>query len=125
MGLDMYLEKKVGEEFEEVAYWRKANQIHNWFVKTIQDGKDNDETNCKRFPVSKKVLENLLETVNKVLKNKDLASQLLPTTSGFFYGSIVYDSYYIYDLERTKEQITKVITETDFETEELFYMAWW
>lgn len=24
----------------EVAYWRKANHIHNWFVQNIQDGID-------------------------------------------------------------------------------------
>lgn len=23
-----------------VAYWRKANQIHDWFVKNVQDGID-------------------------------------------------------------------------------------
>ena len=26
---------------EEVGYWRKANQIHRWFVTNIQDGVDN------------------------------------------------------------------------------------
>ena len=26
--------------FEEVAYWLKANHIHNWFVQNLQDGVD-------------------------------------------------------------------------------------
>lgn len=26
--------------FEEVAYWRKANEVHAWFVKTVEDGID-------------------------------------------------------------------------------------
>lgn len=24
----------------ELAYWRKANAIHGWFVKNVQEGKD-------------------------------------------------------------------------------------
>ena len=41
---------------EEVAYWRKANQIHRWFVDNIQDGEDN----CESYEVSKQQLEELL-----------------------------------------------------------------
>ena len=26
--------------FEEIAYWRKANAVHAWFVNTVQDGVD-------------------------------------------------------------------------------------
>ena len=26
---------------EELGYWRKANQIHRWFVENVQDGVDN------------------------------------------------------------------------------------
>ena len=66
MGLDMYLSAKRylwSEEREGVkvsgvdipaplelcevrcraAYWRKANQIHGWFVKNVQD----DEDDCR------------------------------------------------------------------------------
>jgi hypothetical protein len=32
----------------ELAYWRKANQIHNWFVKNVQNGQDN----CMPYEVS-------------------------------------------------------------------------
>ena len=48
MGLDMFLIKskkakglsldKFFEDgdFEDVGYWRKANQIHNWFVHNVE-----------------------------------------------------------------------------------------
>ena len=39
--------KKIKEIVEEVGYWRKANQIHNWFVKNVQ--KDQDD--CKEYRV--------------------------------------------------------------------------
>ena len=40
MGLDMWLIKKQKSKGVEVAYWRKANAIHGWFVYNIQDGVD-------------------------------------------------------------------------------------
>ncbi len=59
MGLDMYLmnvrneEKIKAENFIEVGYWRKANQIHNWFVKNVQGGVDD----CGYYGVTKEKLE--------------------------------------------------------------------
>ena len=29
--------QRVSEIVEEVGYWRKANAIHDWFVKNVQD----------------------------------------------------------------------------------------
>ena len=49
MGLDMFLSKipvsqriedTNYENCEEVAYWRKFNALHNWFVQNCQDGVD-------------------------------------------------------------------------------------
>ena len=37
--------------------WRKANQIHKWFVDNCQEGDDN----CQRHYVSRENLEELLE----------------------------------------------------------------
>ncbi len=87
MGLDMYLTRrtyitpderktiklsgiekpidpaKVEYITEEFGYWRKANQIYRWFVENVQDGDDN----CHPHMVSREQLQELLETVNKVL----------------------------------------------------------
>lgn len=51
----------------EVGYWRKANQIHNWFVQNIQNGEDD----CGNYSVDKEKLQELLETINKILNEKD------------------------------------------------------
>lgn len=59
---------KVIDITEEVAYWRKANAIHKWFVDNIQDGVDD----CKEYYVSKEKLKELLKTVNTVLKSIEL-----------------------------------------------------
>ena len=38
-----------------VGYWRKANQIHDWFVRNVQSGEDN----CRDYHVSREKLEEL------------------------------------------------------------------
>lgn len=53
---------------KEVAYWRKANAIHNWFVNNIQNGIDD----CRMYEVKKEQLEELLKTCKEVFKNSVL-----------------------------------------------------
>lgn len=47
----------------EVGYWRKANQIHNWFNNHIDGGVEN----CQYYEVSKSMLEELLAVCKEVL----------------------------------------------------------
>jgi len=134
MGLDMYLTgrrylasyregdagiaEKIQEIMEtkgmrpkavevEVGYWRKANAIHDWFVRNIQDGEDD----CGEYYLSKAKAQELLDTVNEVLADHSKAEELLPTTSGFFFGSTDYDEYYFQDLEDTKTIMESVVND--------------
>ena len=75
---------------EEVAYWRKANAIHKWFVDNVQSGKDD----CDSYEVSREQLVKLLGDCEQVKAHNELAEELLPTQSGFFFGSIEYDKWY-------------------------------
>lgn len=133
MGLDMYL-KKVTRECnkkisEEVGGWRKANQIHKWFVDNVQDGVDN----CATYPVAYEQLQELLSLVNQVLENHKLAAKLLPTSIECFFGSDVdsyeevsdneYDKWYFDDLKKTKRIIEA--TFYDDETVEYEYTSSW
>ena len=122
MGLDMHLDKRHGfweyaggkvEQvvstdntvrperikyiIEEVMYWRKANQIHRWFVEHIQDGDDN----CREYEVDKSQLVELLAAVEEVLADHSKAEELLPTQEGFFFGGTEYDDDYFGDLDST------------------------
>lgn len=58
---------------EEVAYWRKANAIHNWFVCNVQNGNDD----CGTYEVKKEQLEKLLDTCKKVLKSSVLVEGMI------------------------------------------------
>ena len=103
------------------AYWRKANHIHRWFVKNVQDGEDD----CRPYYVSTEQLSELLDIVNQVLENHDLAEELLPVQAGFFFGSNEYDEGYFDDLEYTRDALTKLLQPEftgywDFE----YYSSW-
>ena len=89
----------------EAMYWRKANSIHKWFVDNVQGGKDD----CEEYPVSEDHLKSLLDTINKVFENRELASELLQPQSGFFFGSIEMDEYYWEDLECTRNKLTNLL----------------
>lgn len=108
---------------EQVGYWRKANQIHNWLVDRVQDGIDDC---CYHNEVTKEVLEELLDICQKVLDNQaDVARQLLPTTSGFFFGSTQYDQWYYNDIKETIQICKEVLGTTDFEKQMVFYISSW
>jgi len=125
----------VRVEFE-AGYWRKANEIHSWFVRNVQEEKDD----CGEYEVSREKLKELLELCKKVLSScklkeglirngstiKDgkevpivepgkfiedstIAKKMLPTESGFFFGSTDYDEEYYDDLKRTVEIIEKCL----------------
>ena len=96
-----------------LAKWRKANQIHNWFVQNCNDGRDES---CDKVYVNIDHLIELLEVVNQILdtpeeNRQSVAEELLPPTSGFFFGTeeISEDSGYYDDLRYTKERLDEII----------------
>ena len=144
----------VDRIMEQVGYWRKANQIHNWFVENIQDGVDDCEYHNE---VTQEDLEELLDVCKRVLdscelvvgevingyrytRNKDrvpiiqigeiikdpsIAKELLPSTSGCFFGSTEYNEYYVDDIKTTIDIVTNVLETTDFDTHMVYYVSSW
>lgn len=140
--------------FEDIGYWRKANAIHAWFVKNVQNNIDN----CQSHEVSKEQLaklylicktivtestlapdkvingqrfnnetgewENIYED-GYIITNPELAAKLLPTQSGFFFGGTDYDEYYMEDVKYTFELLPKIISETDFDKQVISYRSSW
>lgn len=120
-----------------VAYWRKANQIHRWFVENVQGGTDD----CGTYDVGREQLEELRGLCKHVLAasqteagkihtgttyaggtvtenyvegqivtNPEMAKEFLPTQEGFFFGGYDYDEYYLDDLKDTVAQIDRALT---------------
>lgn len=149
-------EHKYGHKMimQQVADWRKANEIHEWFVENIQDGEDDcrfhrevTESDLEELlDVCKTVLkscvlvdgkleggysfdENGNKIINyvdgKVIEDSSVAEELLPTQSGFFFGGTAYDEWYLDDIKYTIEVIEKILKETDFDTYAVYYVSSW
>ena len=84
------------------AYWRKANQVHAWFVNNVQGGNDN----CGEYYVSQDKLKELRDLCQKALDNRD--PNLLPPQDGFFFGGTDIDEWYWQDLKNTIAQLDRV-----------------
>lgn len=135
---------------EVIGYWRKANQIHGWFVRNVQE----DEDNCAEYEVSREQLSELLKIVEQVLlstklvpgkvsmgqtrkdgkwvdmledglvmDNPELAKELLPPTEGFFFGSYDFDEYYIEQLLET-DAILRYALESPADADFSYQSSW-
>lgn len=96
-----------------VAYWRKANAIHKWFVDNVQHGEDE----CRPHTVSRDQLQELQSLCDQLVskyeedpqRGKVLAEELLPPQSGFFFGSTDVDDWYWNDLRDTVKMIGEAL----------------
>ena len=118
MGLDMHIVDEMGEE---VAYWRKFNALHKWFVTHLQAGVDD----CQR---SRKITlddaEALLYILKEISKNPVVAEGLMPTVTGFFFGATNYDEYFMEDVKHSIPVIEDLIDKIKY-GDSLYYQSSW
>ena len=127
MGLDMFLWKRKkdvedpqNEKLEELIYWRKANQIHNWFTDKHPDS-DNGMAEVDEVD-----LDELKDLCEQVLEDRDSAERLLPTQAGFFFGDTDYDEYYFEQIQETKDKLDEILEDvTLFQEYDVYYGSWW
>lgn len=113
---------KVCEISQRAAYWRKANQIHRWFVENVQDGKDE----CEEHEVDIEQLKELVQACKNVLADPKKASEMLPTASGFFFGGTDYDEWYLKELQDTIDMLQPAIDSySDDDDAEFTYRSSW
>lgn len=118
----------IKEYGQEVAYWRKANAIHKWFVDNIQEGEDN----CGTYYVSRESLQKLHDLCKEILElnetdpedAQEKAQDELPPQAGFFFGSTGIDQAYFYDLENTVKQLAAILAIED-DSAEYYYQSSW
>lgn len=120
MGLDMYIYRKDKDgHIENVAYWRKANQIHKWFVENVQHGIDK----CEPHEVTQEDLMDLCDLCLKAIETKD--ASLLPPQSGFFFGSTNIDEFYWSDINETVALLNNIIDSQDWDNNRFYYRSSW
>jgi hypothetical protein len=112
---------KISYIEEEVAYWRKANHIHSWFVKNLQNGVDN----CGEYHVTDALLEELMRACIAVKADNSLAESLLPTESGFFFGGTEYDEWYYKSIDYTISILEEVLSDMGNTNADYYYSSSW
>ena len=134
--------ERISHIVEEVAYWRKFNALHNWFVNFCGDGNDD----CKPIYIRTEQFEELLtllKTVKEKLDNSKLITKmtnngqvevyecekeiedLFPTASVFFFGSTEIDEYYKNDIDSTIEMLEGILSEGSDSVSDYYYRASW
>lgn len=108
---------------EEVGYWRKANQIHAWFVHHCQNGVDE----CQEADVDLEQLAGLLQICVSLLKSRSAedAVKQLPPQEGFFFGSTDVDEYYWEDIAETVRILTPLVADPQACIDGLYYQSSW
>lgn len=117
MGLDMYIQDEYGNE---VAYWRKFNALHNWFVKNVQDGVDECQTSRR---LTKEDIEQIIYILKAVKQAPLTAQVLLPPTQGLFFGSTQIDKYFLEDVESAIPKFERILEDVD--REKYYYHSSW
>lgn len=88
-----------------IGYWRKANAIHGWFVQNVQGGTDD----CGSYHVEREQLVELRDLCKAAVSQPAMAGDILPPTTGFFFGGYEVDEWYMQDLNYTIEMIDHVL----------------
>lgn len=107
---------------EKVAYWRKANQIHGWFVDNLHNGIDEP---CFTVQVSEKDLQELYNHCLKVYIRKENPRDTLPVRPGCFFGNYGYDEFYYKEITETLSLLDYLLKNFNFETHYLMYQCTW
>ena len=88
-------------------------------MKNFADGVDD----CREIYLYKEDIEKVLQVLKDAKNNKEKAPELLPTQSGFFFGSTDYDEYYWDDVDYSIELFEKVLELPDDYS--IYYDASW
>jgi hypothetical protein len=111
---DGFVEVKV-----ELAYWRKANQIHAWFVDNVQNGNDD----CGTYYVSREKLKELLDLCKEAIQTGN--SDKLKPKEGFFFGSVDVNDWYWQNLHDTVDMLDWILSDKTLESWAFYYTSSW
>lgn len=106
----------------EVGYMRKHNHLIPYF---------NYGENCSNKVVERCEIEAFVDDATEVLEHwgnpdfEEVASETIPTESGFFFGGTEYDKWYKMDLEEDIRIFKDILENTDWNTDYIIMHCWW
>lgn len=141
--------KRISFITEELMYWRKANQIHGWFVNhcteiipdvqyivTLDNLKALLEDCYQVLDLLKTAPKKKVEVhtgwangestyVDVEVYDSEEVMKIMPPTSGFFFGSEEINEWYIESITETISFIEKELASNPDDYEEYEYYASW
>lgn len=119
--------------FEDVGRFVKTNQIMNWLINNVTEGKFDHDVH----EISEEQVKNLSVALGKtcraicvkgdefVVKDEAKAKENLPVMDElpYFWGSNSYDSIYAEQVADARDVIERIRLKTDFEKESIYYQA--
>ena len=112
--VDFHVKEIIGQT--EIHAWRKHNALHGWMFNLYKSKggvEEEDGFNCVNLNLTVEDLSNLKSDVNK---------DLLPETSGFFFG---LDSRYDATLKTDCISFIEDAMEEIGRGKKVFYTSWW
>jgi hypothetical protein len=70
-------------------------------------------------------MKELKEICEQVKQDPRKASELLPTTDGFFFGGTDYDEWYLNGLDRTIVALDRYLKSPNFKDFDFYYESSW
>ena len=98
------------------AYFYKVNVVYNFFEHKLVD---------EQCFVTLSDINELIQRAEEVLEDKSRAAELLPTRSGFFFGSTDYNDYYFDNLKKIIDTMEKLKTDYNEDTDIIFVSMSW
>lgn len=101
---------------EDDAYFRKVNFFYRYFQNKLVD---------EQCFIEKEDLLDIISRCEQVLIDHTKADELLPTQSGFFFGSTDYDDYYFENVANCKKQMEHLLEDFDDNTDIIYVVMSW
>lgn len=102
----------------DLWYGRKENHVHEWVCSAASV----EDTNLDYILIDP---DALLNDLKAVLDDHDLASKVLPTRSGFFFGDTAYDDDYFESVKNLYDLLADEKEQELFDGHSYFYWSWW
>lgn len=118
LGLDIFFERH-----KTIGHFRKVNFLVRYFADL-----GFDVENQTPFYITKEQVIELRNRCQTVLDDHSQAEDLLPTMSGFFFGSTDYNEYYFEDVEQVlkycEETLLPMFDKLD-DRESIYFSTWY
>ena len=134
MGLDQWAYAGIGDDKEEIAYWRKHNRLHGW-MQDLWTDKEKPNSPKEESPMGdfncipvRLTLSDLEQLEAHIVDKK------LPETGGFFFGHDSFDwededgnpfPKGDYFHKKTDLKFIKDARKAIAEGKEVYYDSWW